>query len=358
MTNKLNVLQIIDSLEVGGAEMMAVNMANGLVDRGVESHLCATRKEGGLKVKLSSKVQYFFLTKNNLFDLRALNKLIEYVKLHRISIIHVHSTSVFFSAFLKFFCPKLKLIWHNHTGANTNLTQGLKYYALIFVLKFYCTIINVSNDLNVWSTTKIKFKDSKYLSNFPSKNIEKTTFLKSKKSKKIIIVAALRKEKKHLNLLKAYNQIKENYPDWSLHIIGTIPKTTNTDTIKEYIEKNDLKDSVFLYGAVLDVFHVLSQADIAVLSSKSEGLPVSLLEYGLAGLPVVVTNVGECKNVVNSFGLIVEKNNSEALFLALEQYIKDKELRQKMGENFKKHIENNYSEKIYFDKLIKIYNQC
>ena len=47
--NKLNILQLIDSLHPGGAEMMAVNIANGLSDVGINSHISTTRLEGALR---------------------------------------------------------------------------------------------------------------------------------------------------------------------------------------------------------------------------------------------------------------------------------------------------------------------
>ena len=64
MNKKLKVIQLIDSLKPGGAEMMAVNIANELgCEDGIASHLCATRLEGGLKEKLTPAVHYFFLNK-------------------------------------------------------------------------------------------------------------------------------------------------------------------------------------------------------------------------------------------------------------------------------------------------------
>ena len=61
--------------------------------------------------------------------------------------------------------------------------------------------------------------------------------------------------------------------------------------------------------------HFLHGADCGVLSSVSEGLPVSLLEYGMAGLPVIVTDVGQCAEVVGNgrFGRVVPpgKPNSD-----------------------------------------------
>lgn len=59
----MRILQIIDSLDAGGAERMAVQIANELQIAGHESHLCATRREGLLKKTINSEVGYLFIEK-------------------------------------------------------------------------------------------------------------------------------------------------------------------------------------------------------------------------------------------------------------------------------------------------------
>ena len=59
----MRVVQIIDSLDIGGAEKMAVNYANALSEKLEFSGLVATRAEGNLKSQLNSSVSYFFLKK-------------------------------------------------------------------------------------------------------------------------------------------------------------------------------------------------------------------------------------------------------------------------------------------------------
>ena len=86
MNKKLNVIQLIDSLRAGGAEMMAVNIANGLAEEGVESHICATRVEGSLKVKINKQRGYLFLNKKYSIDLKAIFKLYRYIKMNGITI--------------------------------------------------------------------------------------------------------------------------------------------------------------------------------------------------------------------------------------------------------------------------------
>jgi len=59
----MRVLQLIDSLEAGGAERVAVNYANGLLNRIDGSYLCVTRAEGLLKSSVNNAVGYLFLNK-------------------------------------------------------------------------------------------------------------------------------------------------------------------------------------------------------------------------------------------------------------------------------------------------------
>ena len=65
MNKKIRVLQLLDSLHAGGAEVLAVNIANALSNEGVESHLCVTRNEGPLKEYIEPAVQYLFLKRKN-----------------------------------------------------------------------------------------------------------------------------------------------------------------------------------------------------------------------------------------------------------------------------------------------------
>ena len=68
----MRVVQIIDSLEIGGAERMAVNYANVLAEKISFSGLITTRKEGQLKSQIDSKVSCLFLRKKKTIDFKAI----------------------------------------------------------------------------------------------------------------------------------------------------------------------------------------------------------------------------------------------------------------------------------------------
>ena len=102
------------------------------------------------------------------------------------------------------------------------------------------------------------------------------------------------------------------------------------EACRERIIAEDLP--VKLLGWQSDIEKVLSAADIVVLTSDNEGTPLSLIQAGMAGLPVVSTNVGSVPEVVldNVTGLITSLDVQE-ITDALEKLFTDKALRERLG---------------------------
>ena len=338
--------------------MMAVNIANGLAEKGVASHLCATRLEGDLKAKIDNNVGYLFLNKKRKIDIKAIIRLYKYIKQHGISIVHAHSTSYFMGFLIKLINPKLKLIWHNHYGNSENI-KFKNMLALVLISKSINVFISVNKSLNQWAIKSFKNKNCYYIPNFAVLDEQsKKTNLRGTQSNRIIYLANLRVEKDHLNLLRAFEIVLKSHTDWSLHLVGADLNDSYSKVIKLFIKENYLSNYVFLYGSCSDIKFILDQSTIGVLASRFEGLPVALLEYGLAKLPVVVTNVGECSSVVsnNLSGIVVPSNNPNELANKIIELIENKEKRKKFGDRLFKKVNLNYSKENFMNQLISIYN--
>lgn len=355
---KLKVIQLIDTLNVGGAEVLAVNIYNLLSeDNNFESFFCSTREEGELKKRIKNKNSYLFLNKKHALDFKAIFRLKKYIKYHKIDIIHAHTNSYFTAVLLKIIYLKIVIVWHNHTGNFINL-KGKRLLVIKLCSLFINTIINVNLDLNAWTKSKLYTKRYIYLKNFPYfSNNEKTTKLRSVGTKKIVIIAGLRKVKNHLNLLEAYKNIYYEGLDWTLHIVGEVSDKEYFNEIISFINLHKLNENVFLYHGCFDIENILKQSSIGVLSSDTEGLPLSLLEYGLVGLPVIVTNVGQCNALIKHdfSGLVVNKDNPKEFSLALKRMMESKEDRTRFGNNFKNDILSKYSKEKFIKELKKIY---
>ncbi|GGK17370.1 glycosyl transferase [Yeosuana aromativorans] len=355
----MKVLQLIDSLHAGGAERVAVNYANALSSRIDGSFLCATREEGLLKESLSTTVTYLFLKKKSTLDFKAIKTLNQFVKNNDIDIIHAHSSSFFLGTLIKILNPRIVLVWHDHYGNSEFLHERPKL-VLKYCSRFFDRVLCVNTTLEKWAKLHLYAKSISYLPNFPVKDSTSSKLiLKGQEGKRTVCLANLRPQKDHFTLLKAFKQIHHVNPHWSLHLVGKDFNDDYSDTIKAYIVKHRLENHVFIYGSSSDIHHILTQSTIGVLSSKSEGLPLALLEYGLAGLPVIVTNVGDCKQVVSNsdLGQLIPSENSNALVDAFQVYINDEALMRETGKRLQFKVTTSFSENKIMEELIKIYNQ-
>ena len=354
----MRILQVIDSLEIGGAEKMSVNFANALASCNHFSGLIATRKEGRLKSQIDEKVHYLFLDKKRVFDFKALLKMRRFCVTNKVEVLHAHSSSFFLACLLKIILPHLKIIWHDHNGVgNIPKKDGTLYIQLMSV--FFSGIISVNQQLKYWAKKKLFCKKIIYLPNFtiPStfSATLKTTTLYGNEGKRILCLANLRYQKNHFLLIEVAKQLKLHFTEWTLHFVGKDFQDDYSSKLKEMVIQHDLLETVYFYGSREDVDHIINQCEIAVFSSNSEGLPVALLEYGLQSKAVLSTKVGEIPMIIQDGenGFLVDVNDSESFYNCLERLITDQLLRKKLGQNLYQVIHENHSkEKVINDYMI------
>ncbi|WP_428225717.1 glycosyltransferase [Flavobacterium sp.] len=349
----IRIVQLIDSLEIGGAERMAVNYANGLVVIIGFSALITTRKEGLLKKALHPDVDFLFLNKRKKIDLQAIFKMVSYLKKNNITHIHAHSSSFFLALIAKVFMPSVKIIWHDHYGNSDYLNQRRSWILKIGSLGFD-RIIAVNRKLELWAKTKLYCSQVCYLSNFVAvSDFGNPIKLFGNSGKRIVCSANLRPQKNHFFLLEVALLVKKKYPQWSFHLIGVDKDDSYSKSVKQQIKDLHLEQQVFIYGAVENVKAVLSDCQIGILTSKSEGLPLALLEYGCCQLPVVVTAVGQIPDFIDEgLGSCVDKEDVSVFFEKIEELIGNSDLREKIGAKFKLKVEDDFGVNMTLKKYI------
>ncbi len=146
-------------------------------------------------------------------------------------------------------------------------------------------------------------------------------------------VARLARVKDQAGLIRGFQRLRELVApiDCRLVIVGDGPERIE---LERQIEGLDLTGVVQLLGERDDVSGLLSECDVFVLTSLSEGMPVTVLEAMAAGLPVVATRVGGSCSVVipDVTGTLVPPGAPHALAEALAVYVRDEGLRYRHGE--------------------------
>lgn len=356
----MRIVQLIDSLEAGGAERMAVSYANALSKSIEFAGLITTRKEGALKEQLSQKVNYLFLKKSSNIDGKAFLKFRKFIIENKVQIIHAHGSSFFWASLIKLSYPKVKIIWHDHFGNRVNHIDKSNT-VLKFCSKMFYGIITVNEELNNWARINLKCQKVIYLPNFiPDSEFElqEKTLLKGVEGKRIVFLANLKNPKNHLNVLKAFTEVQKRYTDWSIHLIGKDYKDSYSKELNNYINDLNLQNAIFVYDSRNDIAAILQQATIGVLGSTYEGFPVTLLEYGKASLIVMSTNVGYCSEIINNeengflfnpTNLLEISTTFEKVILGIEE--QDKKIL-KIGKHLNQTIKDNYTESIVIHKYI------
>ncbi len=129
----------------------------------------------------------------------------------------------------------------------------------------------------------------------------------------LVMVARPSDQKDHALALRALAECK--YQPWRATFIGDGPRF---EELTQMVTELGLSDRVALVGEVHDVADRLATADVAMLISKSEGLPISILEAMRAGLPVIASDVGGVSELVTTAtGWLVPRGDLEALVDAL-----------------------------------------
>ncbi|WP_343588579.1 glycosyltransferase [Flavobacterium sp.] len=354
----MRIVQIIDSLEIGGAERMAVNYANALGEKIEFSGLIATRSEGEMLNQISKKVSYLFLNKKRKIDFKAIFKLKKYLKQNRVNTIHAHSSSFFTAVLVKLIYPKIKVIWHDHYGPRIEQTKK-DNIILIFCSLFFASIFVVNKQLKEWNMKNMKCKNVVFVPNFIQQNhsSEQITELKGIEGKRIVFLANLKTPKNHIVILKSFFDLKLFNLGWSLHLIGKDYHDQYSQVLKDFIQKNNLVNHVHLYGTRKDIRFILSQASIGVLASTFEGFPVTLIEYGESELAVLCTNVGFCSDIIKNEerGLLFDPKNEFELLAQFKRITADKNLRREVAYNLKNLVQDYYTEDKAVEKILKEY---
>jgi glycosyltransferase involved in cell wall biosynthesis len=139
----------------------------------------------------------------------------------------------------------------------------------------------------------------------------------------------LSREKRFDRLIDAIGEVRRRFPEARLLLIGEGPE-------RPVLEKRAAERApggVIFTGFRSDSTRLVARAELFVLSSEREGLPISLLEAMALGVPVVAPAVGGIPELVRSgeSGLLAEEGSASALAPLIERLLGDPELRARLG---------------------------
>mgnify|MGYP003446025932 CR=1 FL=1 len=309
----------------------------------------ATDEDGWLSQNV--KVQDKFLNKliYRRFSFSYLLLLNEFIKYNNINLIIASSANAgIYSRLIKLFNKKIKVIYVSH-GWSSIYNGGKLAFLYTFIERQLSKIsdsilcISKKDFQNAKDIIKINDNKLKWITNkiYPIKNIE---ILKKQNEKIKLLTVARLETPKRVDLLIEATKSLDNL---ELHIVGDGSQRNYLESIKH---KN-----VFFHGEI-DGFNDFRNYDIFSLISDSEGLPLSALEAMSSELPIILSDVGGCFELIDENGILV-KNNVNEIKRAISKCILNKEIFSKKSiELFTKMYNLDLNKDIYVDYYKEIIN--
>ena len=166
----------------------------------------------------------------------------------------------------------------------------------------------------------------------------------------VLFVGRLSPEKRVSLLLDIWPELRTQYPPATLCIIGDGP------------EADELKaragEGVQFAGIPRDVIPYLQAGDIFILPSVAEGMSIAMLEAMAAGLPVVATDVGGASQVVTDKynGFLIKPDDPDGTLDVLGRLLKDVTLRRSLGLSARQTVLDRFNMKSKIDQLARVYS--
>lgn len=303
------------------------------------------------------------LVKKTLFFSNAYRKLKNLIKQNAFDIIHIHM-SYKGSFYRKYYVTKLskkyskKVIIHLHGSEfkdfyNCGDSKRKKQIRELFSIADASIVLGEDWKNFILSIVPkanvIVINNAVPLPDIETKKIGKTrTFL---------FLGALIQRKGVVDLLNAVKQMKnQDVSNFRLLIAGV---GGEEERLKEYVKANELQSYVRFLGWITKEQkpELLKKADVLVLPSYNEGLPIAILEAMSYGLPIISANVGSIAEAVkeNENGFLIEPGDVDALTCAMIKLTNDLELWEKKSSMSREICEKKFSEDIFFKAVEKVY---
>lgn len=358
----MNIIYVIeDYSENGGVERIVSDKANTLSaqyhhDVTVISVYRDNRKE---QFKLDDRVNLIhldvpFAKRTNNSIIRLLSRLytiiIAIIRLNK-EIKRLHPDIIFFTttlgAILLPFChTKARKIYESHLARNFNPFNKI----------FFLTELKAERIICLTSGDAKEYKHAKRVDIIPNYINEVKSHVEDYSVKKAIAVGRLENQKGFDILIDCWKEISRQYPDWQLDIYG---EGSCREELQQQIYSLELGDKVKLCGRNYKIIEVYPQYSLHLMTSRYEGLPMTLIEAQACGLPSVVFNFQYGASDIVSDGcngLIIEQGNRKLFIEAAMKMMSSEELRKEYGNNA---IETGkrYSKENIFRKWIQIINE-
>ncbi|HXC43642.1 MAG TPA: glycosyltransferase [Candidatus Dormibacteraeota bacterium] len=357
------VFYLVDSLDVGGTETQAVELALRIGAMGYEVTLGCLRAGGPLQERLQgSPVAVVEFHPHGGIDspqgIYQSLRLSWFLRRGRFDVVHTHDL---WSNLMGVPAARLAgiptIVSSRRDLAQSDWYRGNRRVWLRRIQNLSCAVL--ANAIQVrdalaaeegFALEKLRvIRNGVDLRKFQVPSEREALFPDAGNGQLIVMVGNMLSDVKgHTWLIAAAPAVIREFPSTRFVLVGDGEARPG---FERQVRELGLDQNFLFLGRRNDVPRILASCDIAVLPSRAEGLPNAVLEYMSAGLPTVVTRVGGNEELVEDgvTGLLVPAEDSEALSEALRTYLQNPEGAGKIARRGREFVSRNFS----FDRLIR-----
>jgi glycosyltransferase involved in cell wall biosynthesis len=352
------IAHVIDSMDVGGAEAVVAALCR--LQRGAGHHVsvhCLHRRgvmgerlvSDGIPVTVHGPGRSLALTWRLYRAFRAL----------RPAVVHCHNKSATVHAAIAARLAGARLLSTRHGMAAPpyRLRKELKFWIVAAILCDSVVAVCETARRNMLAGARRAARNVVTIRNgaYPAPSVEVGTSANGRFM--LVTVGRLVPAKNYSMLLEAIAQARPSVPDIALRLVGDGPERV---LLEELAVRLGVQDVVQFCGERADVGTLLSNGDIFVLSSLSEGLPISILEAMAAGLPTIVTAVGGMPEVVtlSGAGVVVPSRDAPALARAIIELAARRPELKVLGGKARNCYRQHFTPERMADQYLALYRTC
>jgi glycosyltransferase involved in cell wall biosynthesis len=291
----MNIVQVVRSLELGGLERVALDLAIAQKEAGNCVSMYSVYKHEPALLDEAERAGLHVVQFNKLtgFSVRTLWDMAHQLRRDQASIVHTHNELVHTYGTIAGRLASVPCVVNTIHGTKTgkDLRLDRNYRTL---LPWTDAVVTVSKETAAqFAAERRRYSDRFHVipNGIPVDRFVAHSARPGSQWPRIRLgtVGRLAEVKDQASLIHAFHIVQRTYPQVELHILGDGPLRTDLESLSKRLE---LDRKVTFHGASPKVAEFLSELDVFVLSSVSEGLPIAVLEAMSAGLPIVSTRVG------------------------------------------------------------------
>ena len=355
----MKILQVIPYFGLGGAEIMCENLVEALIDASNDVTVISLYStKTPITERLEKRgVKIIYLDKRVGLDFSIAKKMLKIINEEKPDVIHTHLASLKYAySAVKKSKIKIPIVHTVHSIAQKESPLRDRIFNRFWYKNGKVIPVALSKEIQktVLQVYGLDEQDVPIVFNGLnfSKCIQKQAYSSDEKIK-LLHIGRFTAEKNHQCIIDAVRLLTDSGVNVSLKLIGEGPLKAE---IEQNVRELGLDSVVEFMGAQSNVYPFLSDADVFMLPSIYEGIPLSLVEAIGTGLPIVASNVGGIPDMIENEvnGLIITPD-AESLASAIKRLVESEELREKLGKNALSESDR-FSAKNMAKKYLEIYD--